>query len=301
MEDQNWEDAAAYCEKVLDMEPECAEAYLGKLMVEMKASRKEQLGEWTRSFADSPNYAKVKRFGDAALCEELEGYLRQISQNQAYQRDEEIYKKAAQLEYKKTSDDLAKAAELYESIPNHRDAAERARACRQEAAKLAFREAQGVADSAKTSREFLKAAEMFLSPILAGNQEASEQAKICEGKAAEAAQAEKVAAREKKKKVKKTVCLIASIALIFVIGLIIFLIPGNRDNGLSYAMKDGTYWVIGVKDDTKEEFVIPHTYRWKAVTGIDTSAFAGCTGLTSITIPDSVTNIGGARSEIAPA
>ncbi len=40
------------------------------------------------------------------------------------------------------------------------------------------------------------------------------------------------------------------------------------------------------------DLVIPDTYRGCPVTHIETSAFAGCSNLTSVTIPDSVTSIG---------
>ena len=36
LEDSDWNSANEYCEKVLDIDPECAEAYLGKLMAELK-------------------------------------------------------------------------------------------------------------------------------------------------------------------------------------------------------------------------------------------------------------------------
>ena len=37
-----WESAEEYCEKVLDIDPKNAYAYLGKLMVELRLNTKEQ-------------------------------------------------------------------------------------------------------------------------------------------------------------------------------------------------------------------------------------------------------------------
>ena len=39
LEDGNWDSANEYCEKVLDIEPKCAEAYLGKLMAELHVKK----------------------------------------------------------------------------------------------------------------------------------------------------------------------------------------------------------------------------------------------------------------------
>lgn len=52
--------------------------------------------------------------------------------------------------------------------------------------------------------------------------------------------------------------------------------------------------VTGLTDHGKtlNEIVIPTEHNAKPVTNIGSSAFRGCTGLTSITIPDSVTSIG---------
>ena len=43
LEDGNWDNADRYCEKVLDIEPECAEAYLGKLMAELHVHKQDDL------------------------------------------------------------------------------------------------------------------------------------------------------------------------------------------------------------------------------------------------------------------
>lgn len=71
LEDGNWSEANKYCEKVLDIDPECAEAYLGKLMCEMHARTKEELSN-AKPFGSSENYQKVIRFGREPLVSSLE-------------------------------------------------------------------------------------------------------------------------------------------------------------------------------------------------------------------------------------
>ena len=43
LEDGDWESTDEYCEKVLDIDPKCAEAYLGKLMAEMHVRKQADL------------------------------------------------------------------------------------------------------------------------------------------------------------------------------------------------------------------------------------------------------------------
>lgn len=43
LEDGNWKDADEYCERVLDIDPENAQAYLGKLMAELKVHKQDDL------------------------------------------------------------------------------------------------------------------------------------------------------------------------------------------------------------------------------------------------------------------
>lgn len=74
LEDKNWREADEYCEKVLDMDPECAEAYLGKLLAELKLQRKEDLEKQAKPFNNSNNYQKAVRFGDETLTSLLKGY-----------------------------------------------------------------------------------------------------------------------------------------------------------------------------------------------------------------------------------
>ena len=78
LEDKDWVKADEYCERVLDQDPENATAYLGKLMVEMKVSKLEELADCVQSFENNGNYQKVKRFGDDKIGQLLDGYLEKI-------------------------------------------------------------------------------------------------------------------------------------------------------------------------------------------------------------------------------
>ena len=74
LEDRDWENADEYCEKVLDIDPENAQAYLGKLMVEAQVKFPEQLGDTAMRLDNSNNYQKALRFGDEGLRKTLRGY-----------------------------------------------------------------------------------------------------------------------------------------------------------------------------------------------------------------------------------
>lgn len=70
LEDSDWKSANEYCEKVLDIDPECAEAYLGKLMADMKASKMEDLSG-TAIIDQENNFKKILRYGDERLVKEI--------------------------------------------------------------------------------------------------------------------------------------------------------------------------------------------------------------------------------------
>ena len=79
IEDEEWDKADAFFEDVLNVEPQNAEAYLGKLMAEYKVSQKERISELKVPFDESKNYKKVVRFGGEELKNELKQYLDDIN------------------------------------------------------------------------------------------------------------------------------------------------------------------------------------------------------------------------------
>ena len=77
LEDRQWNEAASYADKALDMEPTNAQAYLIKLMSERKVSREEQLAGGEKPLQESGHYQKVLRFDEAG---DTSRQLKQINQ-----------------------------------------------------------------------------------------------------------------------------------------------------------------------------------------------------------------------------
>lgn len=83
LEDEDWESANTYCEKILDNEPECAQAYLGKLMSDLHVKKLEDLENYPDPFENDRNYQKAIRFGDEKLVAFLNKTVSQIKYNKA--------------------------------------------------------------------------------------------------------------------------------------------------------------------------------------------------------------------------
>ena len=75
LEDGDWKSADEYCERVLDLDPENGEAYLGKLMAEMKVSDRYALNVMSAQIKGNKNYKKIMRFGSDALKSEINNIL----------------------------------------------------------------------------------------------------------------------------------------------------------------------------------------------------------------------------------
>ena len=100
IEDGDFESGDEYCEKVLDEDPRCAEAYLGKLMIDMKVNKRRQLASVEMSFAENVNYKRITRFGSKELVDEIDQYLEEV--NAALLAKEEArVQEAKQLQAKK--------------------------------------------------------------------------------------------------------------------------------------------------------------------------------------------------------
>ena len=128
IEDSEWQKADELLERVLDQNPECAEAYLGKLMIDLKVNKRENLATLDKLFEDNNNYQKIMRYCDDALRDEVNGYINAITEtinNKKYTNALEQMKQA------KTSNDILIAAGLFDEIKDYRDSGSLAKECRE--------------------------------------------------------------------------------------------------------------------------------------------------------------------------
>jgi len=130
LEDGDWASAKKYCERALDVDPENAKAYVGKLMAKMKIRTEAELSDCPDSFEDNDNYIKALRFADESYKSVLQGYNDAVAYRIEEARKEGVYTKASSLAETLDIVYLEKAVELFESISDYRDSAEKLINCK---------------------------------------------------------------------------------------------------------------------------------------------------------------------------
>ena len=132
LEDEDWARAWAYCESVLDYDPENAEAYLTELLVTFRLHSANELKTCKRNYKDHPLFKKAYRFAD-------EDYRLLLGEIQSYEKNLDKYERAVRLmqgaENAKTPGArkgmLQKAANQFDSLGSFEDSRELAEKCRQ--------------------------------------------------------------------------------------------------------------------------------------------------------------------------
>ena len=130
LEDGDWNSANEYCEKVLDIDPENASAYLGKLLSELRVRKQESLKDQAEPFDHNNNYQKAIRFADDKLKAALAGYIEHINTRNENARLDGIYTRAKNaMSAANTESAYKEAAHLFESIDEYQDSAVLAQSC----------------------------------------------------------------------------------------------------------------------------------------------------------------------------
>ena len=126
LEDGDWSSANEYCEKVLDQDPKNAQAYLAKLMAELRVRRQTDLADCEQPFDRSNNYQKAIRFGDKALSSALRGYIDHINERNEIARlagiQDEKYFRAKKMMDSSFEKNILEAASIFASIQGWKDA-----------------------------------------------------------------------------------------------------------------------------------------------------------------------------------
>ena len=260
LEDGDWSSADEYCEKVLDLDPECAQAYLGKLMAELRVRKVDELANCEQSFDDKDNYCKVMRFGGETLRDTLEGYITKINDRNENARLAGIYNDAANAMSRADSEDAYRsAADRFKSIPGFKDANALAESCLD---KAEICRKDGIYSSAKSkitedsTASCEEAIQMFQS--ISGWKDADEQICACQKRIEEIKAKEKaerleaerkaeerrIAANKARRKRKKAFVIGAPIVcacIAFVIVLTTVIIPKQKYNKAIHLLDSGDY------------------------------------------------------------
>ena len=247
LEDGDWAKADDFCEQVLNLEPKNAQAYLGKLMAELKVRKRGALKDCTEPFDESSNYQKALRFGDEKLKVELSGDIAFINDRNENARLTGIYNTGVTaMNAASTESAYKSAAATFQTIPGFRDAdaladrcLEQAEICRKNAIYQSARSqmtgsaVSGYESAIKTFRTipgWMDAAEQVLAcerkiEEIKAKEEADRLER--ERKAEEARIAEEKAAKKRKKTIAiVTPIIVACIA--FVIVLTTVIIPNQK-------------------------------------------------------------------------
>lgn len=253
LEDGDWDKADIYCESVLDQNPKCAEAYLGKLMAEVEIRKKEDLSKAKEPLDRSDNYRKVMRFADESLRERL-------SNAKEVQHNEQLYAEAmACMTAASDEEAYRNAAQKFYSLGSYKDASSRREQCLQRADRI-------IAD--RRQREEIKRKENIYSRAekcmrlgtvegcnsairlyesIPGFRSSAAQISECRRKIEdlEAKEAARQVAVEKAKKKAKKIAIIAApivcVCIVFVIVLTTVIIPKQKYNEAMDLIDSGDY------------------------------------------------------------
>lgn len=253
LEDGDWDKADIYCESVLDQNPKCAEAYLGKLMAEVKIRKKEDLSKAKEPLDQSDNYRKVMRFADESLRERL-------SNAKEVQHNEQLYAEAmACMTAASDEEAYRNAAQKFYSLGSYKDASAHREQCMQRADRIRADRMQreetkrkediysraekcmhkGTIESYNTAIQLYESVPNFRSSAA---QISECRRKIEDLEAKEAAR--QVAVEKAKKKAKKIAIIAAPIVcvcIVFVIVLTTVIIPKQKCNKALDMIESGDY------------------------------------------------------------
>ena len=260
LEDGKWQDANIYCEKVLDIDPKNAEAYLGKLMVELQVRNRKQLADCAEPFDDRDNYSKVLRFGDEALEKEMRGYITHINERNENTRLTGIYNSAKNaMSAANTESTFKTAADTFATIPGFKDAdtlaeqcLEKAEICRKDAV-YSTAKSKMIGEKVASYEEAIK-----VFQTISGWKDSDEQIYACQKKiekikakeeadrleAERKAEERRIAAEKAAKKRKKAFAIgtpIVAACIAFLIVLTTVIIPNSKYNAAVALMNNKKY------------------------------------------------------------
>lgn len=130
LEDMDWDRADEFFESVLNKDPKNAQAYLGKLLVDLQVSRFDDLSDFYTSFIDNNNYEKIMRFADSELKESVKKCNDIIVRRNEEARKKDLYENALEIMGSATTEEMFEnAGYMFIEVKDYADAKEKSQEC----------------------------------------------------------------------------------------------------------------------------------------------------------------------------
>ena len=151
LEDEEYNKVDDFCEQVLNMDAENAEAYLYKLMTDLKVAEVDNLKNCSETFDCNKNYKKAYRYGSAELKTKLDNDINEI-----------LYKQAVSAENRASNEkEYYDAADRFKKVSAYNDSASRTEQCIERAKECAYQEAEKAFNKADNEGDFKVAADLY--------------------------------------------------------------------------------------------------------------------------------------------
>ena len=137
LEDEDWKKANEYFDKVLDMNPECAQAHVGKLCVDLKLQQENLLAQNKTPIYTNRHFQKALRFADSDYCAKLNRYsadnkqlVAEIERQEQERKRHELYIGLVQAKIKSTSEkEYQDLAQKFREMNDYKDSEALAKEC----------------------------------------------------------------------------------------------------------------------------------------------------------------------------
>lgn len=119
IEDEKWNEAEAYCNHILDLDPENAETYLLLALIENKVKSVDELSEKRIDIRNSAYYNKLQRFWDNQSDNTVEELISSYESLTEEDKNDQIYHSALELLEQNKLEPVLKGIDLLKSIPGY--------------------------------------------------------------------------------------------------------------------------------------------------------------------------------------
>jgi uncharacterized repeat protein (TIGR02543 family) len=128
LEDGDFDSADEYAEKILDIDPECSDAYIIKLLIDLKLRSASQIISYATPIDRNPNYIKALRFAKGDARNKIEGYNQAIVERIDLENKKQQYATACSLMNVHKYDEAIAA---FSKIKTFKDSVDKIEACKQ--------------------------------------------------------------------------------------------------------------------------------------------------------------------------